>query len=52
MSDQAYRDGQWEHRYTGRVAAINRFIDKLGAENEAGRPRTSLRSAEESTHWR
>ena len=38
MRDQAYRDGQWEHRYTGRVAAINRFIDELGAENEAGHP--------------
>lgn len=38
MRDEAYRDDQWAHRYTGRVAAINRFIDELGAENEAGHP--------------
>jgi len=31
MRDEVYRDDQWAHRYTGRVAAINRFIDELGA---------------------
>lgn len=38
MRDDAYRDDQLAHRYTGRVAAINRFIDELGAENNAGHP--------------
>lgn len=38
MKDKAYRDGQWECRYTGRVAAVNRFIDELGTQNEAGHP--------------
>jgi hypothetical protein len=39
MRDKAYRDDQWAHRYMGRVAAaINRFIDDLGAETEAGHP--------------
>ena len=38
MKDKAYRDSQWELRYTGRVAAINRFIDELGTRNEAGHP--------------
>jgi hypothetical protein len=38
MRDAAYRDGQWAQRYTGRVAAINRFIDELGAGHEAGHP--------------
>jgi hypothetical protein len=38
MRDEAYRDGQWAQRYTGRVAAVNRFIDELGAGHEAGHP--------------
>ncbi len=38
MRDEAYQADQWIHRYTGRVAAINRFIDELGVENEAGHP--------------
>jgi hypothetical protein len=38
MRDEVYRNDQWGHRYAGRVAAINRFIDELGAENEGGRP--------------
>ena len=32
MRVKAYRDDQWAHRYTGRVAAINQFIDKLGGK--------------------
>jgi hypothetical protein len=38
MRDAAYRDGQWSQRYTGRVEAVNRFIDALGAGHEAGHP--------------
>jgi hypothetical protein len=38
MRDEDYRDDQWVHRYAGSVAAINRFIDELGAENETGHP--------------
>ena len=38
MRDEAYRDGQWARRYTGRVAAVNRFIDELGAGHKAGHP--------------
>jgi hypothetical protein len=38
MRDKAYRAYQWAQRYTGRVAAVNRFIDELGAGHEAGRP--------------
>lgn len=45
MRDEVYRDGQWAHRYTGRVAAINRFIDELGEQSEAGRPPYIPRSA-------
>jgi hypothetical protein len=52
MRDEDYRDDQWVHRYAGRVAAINRFIDELGAETRPATLRTSLRSAEGSTLWR
>jgi hypothetical protein len=38
MRDEAYRDAQWAQRYTGRVAAVNRFIDELGSGHEAGHP--------------
>jgi len=38
MKDEAYRNDQWARRYTGRVAAINRFIDELGAQDENGHP--------------
>ncbi len=38
MRVKAYRDDQWAHRYTGRVAAINQFVDKLGAGNEHDHP--------------
>ena len=38
MRDEAYRAGQWAQRYTGKVAAVNRFIDELGAGHEAGHP--------------
>ena len=38
MRDDAYRGEYLAHRYTGRVEAINRFIDELGAENDAGHP--------------
>jgi hypothetical protein len=38
MRDKAFRDDQWERRYTGAVGPINRFIDKLGAKDEAGHP--------------
>jgi hypothetical protein len=38
MRDEAYREAQWAQRYTGRVAAVNRFIDELGSGHEAGHP--------------
>jgi hypothetical protein len=38
MRDKAFRDDQMERRYTGSVASINRFADKLGAKDEAGHP--------------
>lgn len=38
MRDKAYREDQLERRYTGKVERINRFIDELGAKNEAGHP--------------
>src|SRR5258708_4397803 len=38
MRDEAYRDGQWARRYTGRVAAVNRFIDEPGAGPPPPRP--------------
>jgi hypothetical protein len=31
MKDKAYRDSQWELRYTGRVAAINRSLTNWDA---------------------
>lgn len=39
MRDKAFRDDQWAHPYTGPVEPINRFIDDLGAKDEAGHPR-------------
>jgi hypothetical protein len=38
MRDEDYRDAQWARRYTGRVERINRFIDELGAKDDAGHP--------------
>jgi hypothetical protein len=38
MRDKAFRDDQWAHRYTGPAEPINRFIDDLGAKDEAGHP--------------
>ena len=38
MRDKAFRDDQWARRYTGRVERINRFIDELGAKDDAGHP--------------
>jgi hypothetical protein len=38
MRDKAFRDDQWARRYTGPVAPINRFIDDLGAKDQAGHP--------------
>jgi hypothetical protein len=38
MRDKAFRDDQWARQYTGKVERINRFIDKLGAKDEAGHP--------------
>jgi hypothetical protein len=38
MRDKDYRDDQWARRYTGRVERINRFIDELGAKDDAGHP--------------
>lgn len=38
MRDKAFRDDQWARRYTGKVERINRFIDELGAQDEAGHP--------------
>jgi hypothetical protein len=51
MRDEAYRDGQWAQRYIGRVAAINRLIDELGAATRPATLHTSPRSAEGSTRW-
>jgi hypothetical protein len=38
MRDKAFREDQMARRYTGTVAPINRFIDELGAKDEAGHP--------------
>ena len=38
LRDEAYRNDQWANRYTGRVAAVNRFIDELGAGRDVGHP--------------
>jgi hypothetical protein len=38
MRDKDFRDDQWARRYTGRVERINRFIDEIGAKDDAGHP--------------
>ena len=38
MRDKDFRDDQWARRYTGKVERINRFIDELGAKDDAGLP--------------
>jgi hypothetical protein len=38
MRDKDFRDDQWARRYTGKVERINRFIDELGAKDDAGHP--------------
>lgn len=51
MRDLAFRDDQMARRYTGTVGPINRFIDKLGAKDEAGHPPYIPRCIGESMRW-
>lgn len=38
MRDKDFRDDQWARRYTGKVERIIRFIDELGAKDDASHP--------------
>jgi hypothetical protein len=38
MSDSSYRDEQWANRYAPHVAPINRLVDNLGTQVDAGPP--------------
>ena len=38
MSQAAYREDQWAHRYDAHVAPFNRLVDELGRHDEAGSP--------------
>jgi hypothetical protein len=43
MRDKDFRDDQWARRYTGKVERINRFIDELGAKDDAGHPAAQVK---------